>query len=59
MHRWKPPRVRCRRLPTSTTDQKRPPGDLRAANRQDSIDAAVMAGPSTSQIKKIIFFAAQ
>ena len=50
MHRWKPPRVRCRRLRTSTTDQKRPPGDLRAANRQDSIDAAVMAGPSISRI---------
>ena len=59
MHRWKPPRVRCRRLPTSTTDQKRPPGDLRAANRQDSIDAAVMVGPSISRIKKIIFFAPQ
>ena len=60
MHRWKPPRVRCRRLRTSTTDQKRPLGDLRAAaNRQDSIDAAVMAGPSISQIKKIIFFAPQ
>ena len=55
MHRWKPPRMRCRRLPTSTTDQKRPPGDLRTANRQDSIDAAVMAGPSISRIKKIIF----
>ena len=59
MHRWKPPRMRCRRLPTSTTDQKRPPGDLRTANRQDSIDAAVMAGPSISRIKKIIFFAPQ
>ena len=59
MHRWKPPRVRCRRLRTSTTDQKRPPGDLRAANRQDSIDAAVMAGPSISRIKKNIFFAPQ
>ena len=59
MHRWKPPRVRCRRLPTYTTDQKRPPGDLRAANRQDSIDAAVMVGPSISRIKKIIFFAPQ
>ena len=57
MHRWKPPRVRYRRLRTSATDQKRPPGDLRAANRQDSIDAAVMAGPSISRIKKIIFFA--
>ena len=59
MHRWKPPRVRCRRLRTSTTDQKRPLGDLWAANRQDSIDAAVMAGPSISRIKKIIFFAPQ
>ena len=59
MHRWKPPRVRCRRLRTSTTDQKRPLGDLRAANRQDSIDAAVMAGPSISRIKKNIFFAPQ
>ena len=59
MHRWKPPRVRYRRLRTSATDQKRPPGDLRAANRQDSIDAAVMAGPSISRIKKLIFFAPQ
>ena len=57
MHRWKPPRVRCRHLRTSTTDQKRSPGDLRATNRQDSIDAAVMAGPSISRIKKNIFFA--
>ena len=32
MHRWKPPRVRCRRLRTSTTDQKRPLGDLRTTN---------------------------
>ena len=55
--RWKPPRVRCRRLRTSTTDQKRPPGDLRATNRQDSIDVAVVAGPSISRIKKNIFFA--
>ena len=59
MHRWKPPRVRCRRLPTSTTDLKRPPGDLRVTNRQDSIDAAVMVGQSISRIKKIIFFAPQ
>ena len=55
MHRWKPPRVRCRRLRTSTTDQKRPPGDLRATNRQDSIDVAVVAGPSISRIKKYFF----
>ena len=59
MHRWKPPRVRCRRLHMPTPDQKRPLGDLRAANRQDSIDAAVMAGPSISRIKKNIFFAPQ
>ena len=52
-------RMRCRRLRTSTTYPKRTPGDLRAANRQDSIDAAVMAGQSISRIKKIIFFAPQ
>ena len=49
-------RVRCRRLHATTADPKRTPGDLRAANRQDSIGAAVMAGPSISRIKKIIFF---
>jgi len=54
-----PGRMRCRRLRTSTTDQKRPLGDLRAANRQDFIDAAVMAGPTISRINKIIFFAPQ
>ena len=59
MHRWKPPRVRCRRLRTSTTDQKRPLGDLRATNRQDSIDTAAVGGPSISRIKKKIFFAPQ
>ena len=32
MHRWKPRRMRCRRLPTSTTDPMRPPGDLRLTN---------------------------
>ena len=52
-------RVRCRRLHATTADPKRTPGDLRAANRQDSIGAAVMAGPSISRIKKIIFFAPQ
>ena len=46
MHRWKPPRVRCRRLRTSTTDQKRPRGDLRTTNRQDSAGAAAMAASS-------------
>ena len=30
-------------MPTSTTDPRRPPRDLRATNRQDPIDAAVMA----------------
>ena len=59
MHRWKPPHVRCGRLRTSTTDQKRPPGDLRAANRKDSIDAAVMAGPSISRHQEINFFGPQ
>ena len=50
-------RVRCRRLHATTADPKRTPGDLRAANRQDSIGAADMAGPSISRIKKIIIFA--
>ena len=54
--RW---RVRCRRLHATTADPKRPQGDLRATNRQDSIGAAVMVGPSISRIKKIIFFAPQ
>ena len=44
--------MRCRRLTMYSYDPKRPQGDLRAANRQDSIDAAVMAGPSISRIKK-------
>ena len=38
-----------------STDPKRPPGTL-DRDRQDSIDAAVMAGPSISRIK-IIFSA--
>ena len=59
MHRWKPARMRCRRLPTSTTDQKRPPGDLRTTNRQDSIDAPALVALSISRIKKIIFFGPQ
>ena len=32
MHRWKPPRVRCRRLRTSSSDPRRPQGDLRTTN---------------------------
>ena len=52
---WKRRRVRCRRLRATTADPKRPQGDLRATNRQDSTGAAAMAGPSISRIKKIIF----
>ena len=48
--------MRCRRLHATTADPKRPQGDLRATNRQDSTGAAAMAGPSISRIKKIIFF---
>ena len=59
MHRWERPRIRCRRLRTSTTDQKRPPGDLRATNRQDAIDAPALVASSISRIKKISFFAPQ
>ena len=54
---WKRRRMRRRRLHVYSTYPKRTPGDLRAANRQDSIGAAVMAGPSISRIKKNIFFA--
>ena len=35
--------------------QKRPQGDLRATNRQDSTDSAVMAGPSISRINQLFF----
>ena len=35
-----PGRIRCRRLPTSYTDPRRPPGDLGTANRQASAGAA-------------------
>ena len=59
MHRWKPPRVRYRRLRTSPTDQKRPPGDLRAANRQVSIDAPAKAPSSVSRHPEFIFFGPQ
>ena len=56
MHRWKPPRVRCRRLPTSTTDLKRPPGYLRTTNRQDSTDAPALVASSISRHQEINFF---
>ena len=35
--------------------QKRPQGDLRTTNRQDSTDAAVVVGPSISRTRKITF----
>ena len=35
--------------------QKRPQGDLRATNRQDSTDPAVVVGPSISRTRKITF----
>ena len=41
---------------TSTTDQKRPLGDLRAANRQDSIDAPAMVWRRHRRELKKIFF---
>ena len=34
MYRWERPRMRRRRLPTSSTDPRRAQGDLRATNRQ-------------------------
>ena len=40
-----------RPLPTP----KRPQGDLRATNRQDSTDPAVVVGPSISRTRKITF----
>ena len=56
IHRWKRQRMRCRRLHVYSADPRRPRGALRTTNRQDSTDAAVMAGPSISRIKKINFF---
>ena len=40
IHRWKRPRMRCRRLRTSSTDPKRRQGHLRAANGQDFTTSA-------------------
>ena len=59
IYRWKLPRLRCRGLRTSNSIQKRPQGDLRTTNRQDSIDAAALVGSSISRIKKINFFGPQ
>ena len=47
--------MRCSRLPTSSTDPRRLPRDLRATNRQDSTDAPAMVASSISRIKKLIF----
>ena len=52
-------RMRGRRLPMSSSDPRRPRGDLRTTNRQDSIDAPALVASSISRIKKINFFAPQ
>ena len=60
IHRWKRPRMRCRRLCTSSTDPKRPQGHLRAANGQDFTTSAAplhgefnaRAGGSEEALKK-------
>jgi len=57
MHRWERPRMRRRRLHMSTTDPRRPRGDLRTTNRQDSTDAPALVASSISRIKKLIFSA--
>ena len=51
--------MRRRRLHVTNTDPMRPQGDLRAANRQDSIDAAAMVGSSVSRHPEINFFGPQ
>ena len=51
--------MRRRRLHVYSTDPKRPQGDPRATNRQDSIDAAAMVGSSISRRQEIIFFGPQ
>ena len=53
------PRMRRRHLHVYSTDPRRPRGDLRTTNRQDSADAATMAASSISRIKKNNFFAPQ
>ena len=49
--------MRGRRLPMSSSDPRRPRGDLRTTNRQDSIDAPALVASSISRIKKNIFSA--
>ena len=51
--------MRGRRLPMSSSDPRRPRGDLRTTNRQDSIDAPALVASSISRIKKINFFGPQ
>ena len=55
----KRPRMRRKRLHMSTTTLKRPPGDLRITNRQDSTDAPAMVGSSISRHQEINFFCPQ
>ena len=54
---WKRQRMRCSRLRTSTTDPRRPRGDLRTTDRQDSIGAAAMdpSGIVGRELKKNLF----
>ena len=59
IYRWKRPRMRRRRLHVYNTDPRRPRGDLRTTNRQDSADAPAMVASSIARIKKIIFFGPQ
>ena len=47
--------MRRRRLHMYLTDPRRPRGDLRTTNRQDSTDAPAMVASSISRIKKLIF----
>ena len=49
--------MRCRRQPMSSSDPRRPRGDLRTTNRQDSIDAPALVASSISRTKKLIFSA--
>ena len=51
--------MRGRRLPMSSSDPRRPRGDLRTTNRQDSIDAPALVASSISRIKKNNFFGPQ
>ena len=59
IYRWKHRCMRRRRLPMSSSDPRRPRGDLRTTNRQDSIDAPALVASSISRIKKINFFGPQ